>query len=43
MKLKLDRTVGTGKVLRLPGVEPVFPEKGDTIDYAKCRASFSLG
>jgi len=26
-----------------PGVEPVFPEKQDAIDYAEPRASFRSG
>ena len=31
------------KVFEAPGVEPVFPEKGQAIDYAQCRASFRSG
>jgi hypothetical protein len=30
-------------VFEAPGVEPVFPEKQDAIDYAQCRASFRSG
>jgi hypothetical protein len=26
-----------------PGVEPVFPEKRQAIDYAECRACFRSG
>ena len=31
------------KVFEAPGVEPVFPEKRQAIDYAQCRASFRSG
>jgi hypothetical protein len=31
------------KVFEAPGVEPVFPEKCDAIDYAQQRACFRLG
>jgi len=30
-------------VFEAPGVEPVFPEKQDAIDYAQCRACFRSG
>jgi hypothetical protein len=29
------------KVFEAPGVEPVFPEKNQAIDYAQNRASFA--
>jgi len=29
--------------LKLPGVEPVFPQKRQAIDYAETRASFRSG
>jgi hypothetical protein len=31
------------KVFEAPGVEPVFPEKRQAINYAQCRASFRSG
>jgi len=31
------------KVFEAPGVEPVFPEKNQAIDYAEDRASFRSG
>jgi hypothetical protein len=31
------------KVFQAPGVEPVFPEKNQAIDYAHGRASFRYG
>ena len=31
------------KVFEAPGVEPVFPEKRQTINYAQNRASFRSG
>ncbi len=31
------------KVLNAPGVEPVFPEKRQAINYAQSRASFRSG
>jgi hypothetical protein len=31
------------KVFESPGVEPVFPEKRQAIDYAQCRACFRYG
>ena len=31
------------KVFEAPGVEPVFPEKDQAIDYAENRASFRSG
>ena len=31
------------KIFRAPGVEPVFPEKRQAIDYAQCRANFRSG
>jgi hypothetical protein len=31
------------KVFEAPGVEPVFPEKGQAIDYAQERACFRSG
>jgi hypothetical protein len=31
------------KVFEAPGVEPVFPEKRQAIDYAETRACFRLG
>ena len=34
---------GGWKVFEAPGVEPVFPEKRQAIDYAQCRASFRSG
>ena len=30
-------------VFEAPGVEPVFPEKQNAIDYAQCRACFRSG
>jgi hypothetical protein len=41
--LKSDRTVGGWKVFEAPGVEPVFPEKNQAINYAQNRASFHSG
>jgi len=41
--LKSNRTVGAGKFLRPPGVEPVFPDKDHAIDYAETRACFRSG
>ncbi len=34
---------GGWKVLNAPGVEPVFPEKRQAINYAQSRASFRSG
>jgi hypothetical protein len=31
------------KVFEAPGVEPVFPQKDDAIDYARDRACFRAG
>jgi hypothetical protein len=31
------------KAFEAPGVEPVFPEKGQAIDYAQNRACFRSG
>ena len=31
------------KVIEAPGVEPVFPEKRQAIDYAESRACFRSG
>ncbi len=31
------------KVFERPGVEPVFPEKQDAIDYAQTQACFRTG
>jgi hypothetical protein len=31
------------QVFEAPGVQPVFPEKRQAIDYAQCRASFCSG
>ena len=31
------------KVFEAPGVEPVFPEQSQAIDYAECRACFRTG
>jgi uncharacterized protein DUF2188 len=31
------------KVFEAPGVEPVFPQKDDAIDYAQGRACFRKG
>jgi hypothetical protein len=31
------------KVFEAPGVEPVFPQKDDAIDYAQDRACFRKG
>jgi len=31
------------KVFEAPGVEPVFLDQGQSIDYAKCRACFRAG
>jgi len=31
------------KVFEAPGVEPVFPDKDDAIDYAQGRACFRSG
>ena len=31
------------KAFEAPGVEPVFPEKDQAIDYAETRACFRLG
>jgi hypothetical protein len=41
--LKSDRTIGVGKFLKLRGVEPVFPQKDQAIDYAETRACFRSG
>jgi len=41
--LKSDRTAGAGKLFKHPGVEPVFPKKDQTIDYAQNRACFRSG
>jgi hypothetical protein len=41
--LKSNRTVGAGKYLKAPGVEPVFLEKRQAIDYAETRACFRRG
>ena len=41
--MKSDRKVGAGKLLKLPAVEPVFPEKDQAIDYAQQRACFRSG
>ena len=38
-----DRTVWGWKVFEAPGVEPVFPEKRQAINYAQNRASFRSG
>jgi len=35
--------VGAGKVFEAPGVEPVFPEKAQAINYAEGRARFRSG
>jgi hypothetical protein len=40
--LKSNRIAGAGKFFEVPGVEPVFPEKG-VINYAKNRARFRSG
>jgi len=34
---------GGWKVLNAPGVEPVFPEKRQAINYAQSRATFRSG
>jgi hypothetical protein len=39
--LKSGRTVGGA--FEGPGAEPVFPEKGQAIDYAQNRACFRSG
>jgi hypothetical protein len=31
------------KVFEAPGVEPVFPERRQAVDYAQCRACFRSG
>jgi len=41
--LKSDRTAGAGKLLKHPGVEPVFLNQQDAIDYATGRACFRSG
>jgi len=41
--LKSDHTAGAGKAFEAPGVEPVFPEKNQAIDYAQNRACFRSG
>jgi hypothetical protein len=41
--LKFDRTVTGWKVFEAPGVEPVFPEKRQAINYAENRAWFPSG
>jgi hypothetical protein len=41
--LKSGRTVGGWSVFEAPGVEPVFPDKQDAIDYAETRACFRSG
>jgi hypothetical protein len=41
--LKSGRTIGAGRFFESPGVEPVFPEKRQAIDYALCHASFHSG
>jgi hypothetical protein len=40
--LKSDRTVGW-QAFEAPGVEPVFPEEQNAIDYAEGRACFRSG
>jgi len=34
---------GGWKVFEAPGVEPLFPEKNQAINYAQSRASFRCG
>jgi hypothetical protein len=41
--LKSNRTVGGWKVFEAPGVELVFPEKRQAINYAQNRANFRSG
>jgi hypothetical protein len=41
--LKSDRIAGGWKVFKAPGVEPVFLEKRQAIDYAETRACFRSG
>jgi hypothetical protein len=41
--LKLNRTRWGWKVFEAPGVEPVFPQKRQAIDYAETRACFRFG
>ena len=36
-------TCSYAKVFEAPGVEPVFPEKRQAIDYAETRACFRAG
>jgi hypothetical protein len=40
---KSDHSETGWQVFEAPGVEPVFPEKRQAIDYAQCRASFRSG
>ena len=35
--------LGVGRLLNLPGVEPVFQKKDQAIDYAQNRACFRSG
>jgi hypothetical protein len=41
--LKSDRTGWGWKAFEATGVEPVFPEKDQAIDYAQNRACFRSG
>jgi hypothetical protein len=41
--LKLDRTAGAGKRLKLLVLSLVFPKKDQAIDYAQNRACFRSG
>jgi hypothetical protein len=41
--LKSDCTIGAGKLLKHPGVEPVFLDEEQAIDYAKNHACFRSG
>jgi hypothetical protein len=41
--LKSNRTVWGGRFLKLRGVEPVFPQKRQVIDYAETRACIRSG
>jgi hypothetical protein len=41
--LKSDHSETVGKLYEAPGVQPVFLNQGDAIDYATGRASFRSG
>lgn len=41
--MKLDRTIEVWKAFEAPGVEPVFGEKDQAINYAQNRMYFRSG